>query len=208
MFDAILRIALGPIHDRLIELEAVVDDLHRRADGFNRIGTVAEVDAVAGRCKVSHGDLLSPWIKYAAPAAGGVSETRHPSAGEQCLLINYGGGDGSAQSVAVLGLPSDAFPAVSARAELHRRTYPDGAENSYDHAAHKLDYKNGPLAVTADRDGIEVMLGAIGWRLTADGFEHVGGGVKHDSVNIGKDHLHKDTQPQQGAVSGPPEPAA
>lgn len=33
MFDAYLRIALAPILDRLLELEAEIDDLQRRAEG-------------------------------------------------------------------------------------------------------------------------------------------------------------------------------
>ncbi|MCE0871052.1 phage baseplate assembly protein V [Pseudomonas alloputida] len=205
MFDALFRLQLGPLIDRLLELETEVDDMRRRADGHNRIGTISEVDPASGLCKVSHGDLLSPWIKYANPAAGEVRETRHPSVGEQCLLINYGGGDGSAQSVALTGLPSSAFPIVSDRAELHRRVYPDGTESSYDHGSNTFEYANGPLSVKADRAGVEVMLGGVGFRLTAAGFEHVGGQVTHDGTNVGKDHLHKDTQPQQGATSGPPQ---
>lgn len=205
MFDAYLRIALAPLIERLVGLESEIEDLRRRADGHNRIGTIASVDPASGTCTVSHGELMSPAVKYFNLAAGGVRETRHPSVGEQCLLINYGGGDGSAQAMALCGLPSAAFPPVSDRAELHRRVYPDGAEQSYDHAANAFDYKNGPLSVKADRAGLVVMLGGVGFRVTPAGFEHVGGTVKHDGKNIGKDHLHKDTQPQPGAVSGPPQ---
>lgn len=204
-FQSYLRLAMAPLIERLVGLEAELEDLRRRADGQGRIGTIASVDPASGTCTVSHGDLASPPVKYFNLAAGGVSETRHPTAGEQCLLISYGGGDGSAQTMALCGLPSDAFPPVSDRAELHRRVYPDGAEQSYDHAAHLFDYKNGPLSMKADRDGLVVMLGGVGFRVTPAGFEHVGGAVTHDGKNIGKDHLHKDTQPQQGAVSGPPQ---
>ncbi|WP_213159208.1 phage baseplate assembly protein V [Pseudomonas aeruginosa] len=190
MFDAYLRIALAPILDRLLELEAEIDDLQRRAEGQARLGTVASVDTAAGTCKVSHGDLTSPPVKYFNPAAGEVSETRHPSVGEQCLLINYGGGDGSAQSVALCGLPRDSFPLASTAAELVRRTYPDGTESSYDHAAHAFNWQNGPLSVKADREGVVVMLGAVGFKVTAAGFSHIGGAVDHDGKNIGKDHQH------------------
>jgi len=190
MFDAYLRIALAPILDRLLELEAEIDDLQRRAEGQARLGTVTSVDTVAGTCEVSHGELTSPPVKYFNPAAGEVNETRHPSVGEQCLLINYGGGDGSAQSVALCGLPRDSFPLASTAPELVRRTYPDGTESSYDHAAHAFNWKNGPLSVKADREGVVVMLGAVGFKVTAAGFSHIGGAVDHDGKNIGKDHKH------------------
>lgn len=204
MFAAAINQQLGPLIERLAEIETELEDLRRRAENHNRIGTVAEVDPGAGRCKVSHGDLKTPWIKYMNPSAGEVSETRIPSVGEQCLLINYGGGDGSAHSIALCGLNSGAFPAVSAVPELHRRTYPDGTESSYDHAGHKFEWKNGPLSVKADQAGLEVMLGAVGFKLAGGKFSHIGGALDHDGMNIGKDHLHKDTQPQQGATSGPP----
>lgn len=205
MFAAAIRQQLGPLIERLADMESEIEDLRRRAENHNRIGTVAAVDPGAGRCQVSHGDLMTPWIKYMNPSAGEVSETRIPSVNEQCLLINYGGGDGSAQTVALCGLNSDAFPAVSAVPELHRRTYPDGTESSYDHAAHVFAWLNGPLSVKASQDGVEVMLGAVGFKVTAAGFKHIGGTVDHDGHNIGLDHLHKDTQPQQGALSGPPQ---
>jgi phage baseplate assembly protein V len=205
MFDAYLRIQLGPLIERLAALEAELEDLRRRAEGHNRIGTVAAVDPAKGVCQVSHGELLSPWIKYTNLAAGGISETRHPSVGEQCLLINYGGGDGSAQSVAILGLPSAQFPPVSDRAELHRRTYPDGTESSYDHATHALDWKNGPTTVKADQACIELLSNGSGVRIDASGVHLVGPLVDHAGINVGKDHRHKDTMPQVGSTSGPPQ---
>lgn len=204
-FQSYLRLAMAPLIERLVGLEAELEDLRRRADGQGRIGTIASVDPAAGTCTVSHGELASPSVRYFSLAAGDVRETRHPTAGEQCLLISYGGGDGSAQAMALCGLPSDAFPPVSDRAELHRRVYPDGAEQSYDHVAHLLDYKNGPLTVKADREGLVVMLGAVGFKLTAAGFSHVGGDVDHDGVSIGKAHPHLDLQ--NGAVAtGTPKP--
>lgn len=190
MFDAYLRLAMAPIIERLAELEAEIEDLRRRAEGHNRIGTIAAVDPAAGLCQVSHGELRSPWIKYFNPSAGEVSETRHPSVGEQCLLLNYGGGDGSAQAMALTGLPSSAFPIVSDRAELHRRTYPDGTESSYDHAAHALEWMNGPTTVKADQAGIELLSNGSGLRIDASGVHLVGPTVDHAGKNIGKDHAH------------------
>jgi phage baseplate assembly protein V len=205
MFAAMIGQQLGPLIDRLAELETEIEDLRRRAENHNRIGTLVSVDAAAGTCKVSHGELTTPPIKWMNPSAGEISETRVPSVGEQCLLINYGGGDGGAHAIALCGLTSDAFPAPSTVATLRRQVYPDGTESSYDHGSHGFTWANGPLSVKADRDGVVVMLGAVGFEVTAAGFSHIGGKVDHDGKNIGKDHLHKDTQPKDGAVSGPPQ---
>ena len=106
---------LGPIIERLAEMETQLEDLYRRAESFCRIGVCQQVDAASNTCKVSHGDLLTPAIRFFNPSAGAQTETRIPSVGEQCLLLNYGGGEGGAQSVALFGLNSSQFPPVSQR---------------------------------------------------------------------------------------------
>ena len=47
MFDALLRVQLGPIVERLAEMEAQLEDLYRRAESFCRIGICQEVDAAS-----------------------------------------------------------------------------------------------------------------------------------------------------------------
>lgn len=220
MFSTFLTMQLGPVIDRILEIETHLEDLNRRADSFCRIGTCDSVDPAGGRCVVSHGDLKTPAVKYFNPSAGEQSETRHPSVGEQCLLLNFGGGDSGAQSVALFGISTTAYPLVSAAAELTRRVYKDGTESSYDHAAHSLAWKNGTTELVASRevvqikvggaritikpDSIEVMVGAVGFRIEASGIDIRSPALSHNGVNIGFDHLHKDTQPQAGAMSGPP----
>ncbi|RMO79783.1 hypothetical protein ALQ33_200190 [Pseudomonas syringae pv. philadelphi] len=157
MFHALIRQHVGPLIERLAELETELEDLRRRAENHNRIGILTEVNP-AGTCRVSHGDLLTPWVKWFNPSAGEVSETRIPSVGEQCVLINYGGGDGGAHAVALCGLTSDAFPPASTEPQLHRRTYPDGAESSYDHVAHKLHWKSDKTSVTATQELLELVI--------------------------------------------------
>lgn len=93
MFDALLRLQLGPIVERLAEMEAQLEDLYRRAESFCRIGVCQEVDAASNTCKVSHGDLLSPAIRFFNPSAGAQSESRISTVGEQSLLFNHGSGD-------------------------------------------------------------------------------------------------------------------
>lgn len=201
MLDEYISRKLGPLVERLAEVEGELEDLRRRSDNQARIGIITEVDP-AGRCKVSHGDLTTPWIKWFNPSAGEVTETLIPSAGEQCVLINYGGGDGGAHTVALRGLASDAFPPASTESQLHRRTYPDGTESSYDHNSHVLAWKNGTTTIKADQSSIELMCGGVGFVIDAGGFHLKAPKVDHNGVNIGLDHTHDDTAPLAGAKSG------
>ncbi|AVU74379.1 MULTISPECIES: phage baseplate assembly protein V [Pseudomonas] len=195
MFDALLRMHLGPLIERLAEMETELEDLHRRADSFCRIGVCQEVDATSNTCKVSHGELLTPAIRFFNPSAGEQSESRIPSVGEQCLLLNHGGGESGGQSVALFGLNGGQFPPVSTQASLTRRRYQDGTENGYDHASHVLHWQNGPTAFTGSRESIdlsigparlamtpqaiELQLGAVGIRLDASGVHLSGPVVDH-----------------------------
>lgn len=171
MLASLIRMQIAPLIDRLLELETEIEDLQRRSESFCRIGTCQEVDAGAGRCRVSHGDLLTPPVKFFNPSAGEQSETRIPSVGEQCLLLNYGGGDGAAQSVALFGLNSAEFPPVSTVATLTRRTYKDGTESSYDALTHVLDWKNGPATFKAAQEGVEVKIGPAIFTIKPDAIE-------------------------------------
>ncbi|MDU9027258.1 phage baseplate assembly protein V [Pseudomonas mediterranea] len=195
MFDALLRLHLGPIIERLAGMETELEDLYRRADSVCRIGICQEVDAASNTCKVAHGELLTPAIRFFNPSAGAQSESRIPSVGEQCLLLNHGGGDGGGQSVALFGLNGGQFPPVSTQATLTRRLYPDGSESGYDHASHVLHWKNGPATFTGSRESLELtigpsrlamtpeaidlQLGAVGIRLDASGVHLSGPLVDH-----------------------------
>ncbi|MBU6956372.1 phage baseplate assembly protein V [Pseudomonas sp. CVAP len=171
MFDALLRMQLGPIIERLAEMETEFEDLHRRADSFCRIGVCVEVDAASNTCKVSHGDLLTPAIRFFNPSAGEQSESRIPSEGEQCLLLNYGGGDGAGQSVALFGLNSNRFPPVSTVATLTRRRHKDGTESSYDDAGHVLSWTNGQTTFKGSRESVELTVGPARLALTPEAIE-------------------------------------
>lgn len=159
MFDALLRMQLGPIIERLAEMEAEIEDLHRRAESFCRIGICQSVDAASNTCQVSHGGLLTPAIKFFNPSAGAQSESRIPTAGEQCLLFNYGSGESGAQSVALFGLNSDRFPPASTVPTLTRRVHQDGSESSYDDASHALHWLNGPTQFHGSRESLELSIG-------------------------------------------------
>ncbi|MBB4812599.1 MULTISPECIES: phage baseplate assembly protein V [Pseudomonas] len=168
MFDALLRMHLGPIIERLAQMEAQLEDLYRRSDSFCRIGVCEDVDAASHTCKVRHGDLLTPAIHFFNPSAGAQTETRIPSVGEQCLLLNYAGGEGGTQSVALFGLNSSQFPPVSRVATLTRRLYQDGTQSDYDDATHLFNWRNGPTTVTGSREQVVAQVGAASLVLTAD----------------------------------------
>lgn len=167
MFDALLRLQLAPIVERLAQMETQLEDLYRRAESFCRIGVCHEVDAASNTCKVRHGELLTPAIRFFNPSAGAQTETRIPTVGEQCLLLNYGGGEGGGQSVALFGLNSDRFPPLSSVASLTSRRYPDGTQSAYDAAGHVLDWSNGPTVFTGSREQVEMSLGAARLVMTA-----------------------------------------
>ena len=50
-------------------------------------GNIAQADAARGLVRVQHGDLLTDWLPYFVPFAGGVSVHRVPSVGENCLVL-------------------------------------------------------------------------------------------------------------------------
>ena len=80
--------------------------------------------------------------------------------GEQCLLLNYGGGEGGGQSVALFGLNSSQFPPVSSVATLTRRRHQDGTQSDYDDASHMFNWVNGPTTFSGSREQVDVKVGA------------------------------------------------
>lgn len=200
MFDALLRMQLGPIIERLAEMEAEIEDLHRRAESFCRIGICQSIDAASNTCQVSHGGLLTPAIKFFNPSAGAQSESRIPTVGEQCLLFNYGSGESGAQTVALFGLNSDRFPPASTVPTLTRRVHQDGSESGYDDASHALHWLNGPAQFNGSRESLELsigpallamtpqlitlQLGAVGLSIDASGVHFSGPLVDHQGRAI------------------------
>lgn len=202
MFDALLRMQLGPIVERLAEMESQLEDLYRRAESFCRIGVCQQVDAAASTCKVSHGDLLTPAIRFFNPSAGAQTETRIPSVGEQCLLLNYGGGEGGAQSVALFGLNSSLFPPVSSVASLTRRRHQDGTQSDYDDASHTFNWVNGPTTFSGSREQIEARVGASGLILNAQGITLQIGGTAL-LLDAGGAHFSGPVVDHQGRLISP-----
>ncbi len=202
MFDALLRMQLGPIVERLAEMEAQLEDLYRRAESFCRIGVCQQVDAASNTCRVSHGELLTPAIRFFNPSAGAQTETRIPSVGEQCLLLNYGGGEGGAQSVALFGLNSSLFPPVSTVPSVTRRRHQDGTQSDYDDASHTFNWANGPTMVTGSREQVDLKIGAASLTLNPQGITLQIGGTAL-LLDAGGAHFSGPVIDHQGRVISP-----
>lgn len=57
MFDALLRMQLEPIVERLAEMDVQLEDLYRRAESFCRIGICQEVDAAGNINALTQGQV-------------------------------------------------------------------------------------------------------------------------------------------------------
>lgn len=111
-------------------------ELTRRLDNLIRLGTIAEVDHAAARCRVKSGRLLTTWLPWVALRAGTTLDWNPPTEGEQCVLFSPSGE--TTQALVLVGLYSTANPAPTDSPTGHRRQYPDGAVIDYDHARHSL----------------------------------------------------------------------
>lgn len=108
----------------------------RQKGNLSRLGTIAELDLAAARCRVKTGDLLSDWIPWFVPRVGTTIEWSAPAAGEQGMLICPDGD--TIGAVFLRGVYSDTFAAPDSAAHMHLVRFPDGTEIRYDDQAHAL----------------------------------------------------------------------
>jgi len=141
--------------------EKEIIELKRRLNNMIRVGKVSGWSDDHKRIKVKFGDNETPFIKWFSACAGDVAEYRLPSIGEQTVLLNVCGGDNSATSIALIGVPSDQFPLPTDNPDQILRVYPDGTRVCYDKKKHMLDVKvagdatvkvGGKTAVTSGGD--------------------------------------------------------
>lgn len=144
MFNQIARMiqqALRPYDDQFAQLIGRVEELERRVRNQIRPGKVIDIDPANALVKVAYGGgCESPWIKWFAPAAGKIREYRCPSVGEQCALINYGGGDNSTQAWALCGIWSDEFAAPGDAEHLHIIDWGGGMKLTVDTDAKTVEW--------------------------------------------------------------------
>lgn len=101
-----------------------------------RIGTVTDVDLVAGKCRVLTGENTTDWLQWLSARAGETRTWFAPSVGEQVLIFSLGGELNAA--FVLPGIFSDTFPAPSASAEALHFAFSDGAVIEYEPATGEL----------------------------------------------------------------------
>ena len=99
-------------------------------------GNIAQADAARGLVRVQHGDLLTDWLPYFVPFAGGVSVHRVPSVGENCLVLSPSGE--VANGLVLCGLASHQHPQPSTSPDETVIRFPDNAQFSYNHHSGSL----------------------------------------------------------------------
>lgn len=144
----------------------------RQKGNMIRLGTIAQLDLAAARCRVKTGELTSDWIPWLVPRVGTTIEWSAPSMGEQGLVLCPDGDTSGA--VFLRGLYSDALPAPSNNAHIHRTTFPDGSEQEHDDQTHtlRLQMAEGRLHIqspTVLADGSGSFAGNLGTGTGASG---------------------------------------
>lgn len=146
-------------------------------------GTVAEVDAVAGRVVVDMGDIRTAPIRWLERRAGATRTRSVPTVGEQALIF-FAGGDIEG-AIALVGVTSNAFSLPgSCAAELVE--FVDGAILSYDPDAHALTARlpEGATAEIAATGGVTLIVN--GGKLIVRGDIEVEGDVFATGTFIGR----------------------
>ena len=186
-----------------------IADILRRLENLIRLGTIAEVDPAAKRCRVNTGGLLTDWRPWIAERAGEDRSWDAPSVGEQCLLFSPSGEP--ALGVALVGLYSDQYPANDNSLNRHRRTYRDGAVIEYDTEAHALraTLPAGATAALTATGGVTITgdVAIIGSLTASDGATITGTlnatvDVTADGISL-VDHVHGGVQSGGGTTGGP-----
>lgn len=107
-----------------------ISEIMRTVRDIIRIGLVSEVDARQALCRVQTGEIITDWLHWLTPRAGGARTWWAPSVGEQVLLLSLGG---ELDTGFVLpGIYSDDFPAPSASPQAYHVSFSDGAVLEYE----------------------------------------------------------------------------
>lgn len=111
-------------------------DHNRQIANLIKQGNIAQVNPSDCLVRVSHGDLLTDWLPYFVPFAGGVSVHRPPSVGENCIVLSPSGE--MANGVVLCGMASNQFSSPSNSADETVVAFPDGAKMEYNHVSGSL----------------------------------------------------------------------
>lgn len=189
----------------------------RKTANLIKQGNIAESDP-AGCVRVRIGELLTDWLPYFVPFAGGVSVHRPPSVGENCLVLSPSGE--TAAGLVLCGLMSDQFPQPSNSADETVIRFPDGASIRYNHAAGSLDASGiKTITVQAAQSLLidcpqSTFTGAVtvGGLLTyqagmagsngAGGSTTINGNITHSGGTLSSNGVVLDTHTHQGVTPG------
>ena len=111
-------------------------ELNRKIENMVRHGVVEDVKPSLCTVRLSE-TLVTDWLQYQVPAAGGVSVHRMPSRGEACTVLSPSGNLEAGR--VVFGFASNQYPEPSQAANETVVLFPDGARIVYDHTASHLD---------------------------------------------------------------------
>jgi hypothetical protein len=160
--------ALSPLIERLVDHE-------RRIGASGTSGKVTDVDPAKGLARIEIGkdsegnSVKGPWQPY-AQTAGGLKLHSPPAVG-QTMMIAAPSGDIEQGVLSPLHW-SDANQSPSDDGDKHVLTI-------------------GGVTISLAGDGLTISVGGTTYSFTSAGSSQIGGFVKHDGVNIGKDHVHE-----------------
>lgn len=180
---------MGEVDAELRRLRRAVAQAERRLALAELRGHVAEVDAQKRKVRVEIGTsadgtpVLSPWVSWAEPSNGILKIAIPMQVGDPVVVRSPSGVLGTA-SVAERQGYSTAHPAPS-------------------NAADTVVERMGEVEIVRTADSLEIRVGGTRVRISAAGLELTGGKLKHDGINVGKDHKHTDVL-AGGSRSGPP----
>ena len=201
---------------------------HRIIANLIKQGTIAETDPAHGLVRVQHGELISEWLPYFVPFAGGVSIHRPPSIGENCIILSPSGE--TANGLVLCGLVSAQYPQPAQTSDVTVIKYPDGAQTAYNHTNGQLKLSgiktvhiqaNNSLTLDCPQNTITGALtvqglftyqagmagsNGAGGRTTIEGdFNHQGNFINKGKVSsngvVLDEHIHPETN---GAQTGTP----
>lgn len=151
-------------------------ELNRLLENLIKKGEIAQTDAAAGLVRVQIGSLLTDWLPYFVPAAGGVSVHRPPSVGEFCLILSPSGE--TANGVVLCGIQSNSYPKPSASSDETVVQYPDGTTTRYNHQSGQMSVEAAAaLTINAPQTTITGKLNVQGLLTYESGMAGTGGGA-------------------------------
>lgn len=178
-------------------------ELNRKIENIVRHGVVEDVKPSLCTVRLSE-TLVTDWLQYQVPAAGGVSVHRMPSRGEACTILSPSGNIETAR--VVFGFASNGYPEPSQSENETVVLFPDGACIVYDHASSNLNISgiatanvtaSGSTQIICPNNTVQGNLNVIGLTTCSGGLAVSGGqgstavisgDIKHTGnfENIGK----------------------